>query len=73
MGTGLFRVVMVLLWALGGMVIALGLFNGDYELALLGAVDVHSAGCHHPEPNEAIIIVQITKEETGRKRDWWSW
>ncbi|NIY77534.1 type IV secretory system conjugative DNA transfer family protein [Thalassospira sp. HF15] len=38
MGTGLFRVVMVLLWALGGMVIALGLFNGDYELALLGAV-----------------------------------
>jgi len=38
MGAGLFRVVMVLLWALGGMVIALGLFNGDYELALLGAV-----------------------------------
>ena len=38
MGTGLFRVVMVLLWALGGMVIALGLFNGDYELALLGGV-----------------------------------
>ena len=38
MGTGLFRVVMVLLWALGGMVIALGLFNGDYELALMGAV-----------------------------------
>lgn len=38
MGTGLFRVVMVLLWALGAMVVALGLFNGDYELALLGAV-----------------------------------
>ena len=38
MGTGLFRVIMVLLWALGGMVIALGLFNGDYELALLGGV-----------------------------------
>ncbi|WP_417828264.1 type IV secretory system conjugative DNA transfer family protein [Thalassospira sp.] len=38
MGTGLFRVVMVLLWSLGGMVIALGLFNSDYELALLGAV-----------------------------------
>jgi len=29
---------MVLLWALGGMVIALGLFNGDYQLALLGGV-----------------------------------
>ncbi len=38
MGTGLFRVIMVLLWALGGMVVALGLFNGDYEMALLGAV-----------------------------------
>ncbi|WP_404421592.1 type IV secretory system conjugative DNA transfer family protein [Thalassospira australica] len=38
MGTGLFRVIMVLLWALGGMVVALGVFNGDYELALLGAV-----------------------------------
>lgn len=38
MGTGLFRVVMVLLWALGAMVVALGLFSGDYELALLGAV-----------------------------------
>ena len=38
MGTGLFRVVMVLLWALGAMVVALGLFSGDYEMALLGAV-----------------------------------
>ncbi|WP_247741904.1 type IV secretory system conjugative DNA transfer family protein [Thalassospira sp. A3_1] len=38
MGTGLFRVVMVLLWALGAMVVTLGVFNGDYELALLGAV-----------------------------------
>ncbi|MDG4720051.1 MULTISPECIES: type IV secretory system conjugative DNA transfer family protein [Thalassospira] len=38
MGAGLFRVIMVLLWALGGMIIALGLFNGDYELALLGGV-----------------------------------
>ncbi|MBX2833283.1 MAG: type IV secretory system conjugative DNA transfer family protein [Rhodospirillales bacterium] len=38
MGTGFFRIVMVLLWALGGMVIALGLFNGDYQLALLGGV-----------------------------------
>ncbi|MCC9620104.1 type IV secretory system conjugative DNA transfer family protein [Thalassospira sp. MA62] len=38
MGTGLFRVIMVLLWALGGLVIALGLFNGDYELALVGAL-----------------------------------
>lgn len=38
MGTGLFRVIMVLLWALGGLVIGLGLFNGDYELALMGAV-----------------------------------
>jgi len=38
MGTGLFRVITVLLWALGAMVVAFSMFTADYELALMGAV-----------------------------------
>lgn len=37
MGTNMFRIIMVLMWALGGMIILLGLFNSDYGIVLLGA------------------------------------
>ncbi|MFH1804415.1 MAG: type IV secretory system conjugative DNA transfer family protein [Pseudomonadota bacterium] len=38
MGTGMFRIIMVLLWTLGGLIVAFGLFNGDYALVLVGGV-----------------------------------
>ncbi|WP_033068409.1 type IV secretory system conjugative DNA transfer family protein [Thalassospira australica] len=62
MGTGLFRVVMVLLWALGGMVIALGLFNGDYELALLGGV------CFIIPMFLPLVVIAINRSKSSSSR-----